>query len=143
MTLTGCGLFDKDKYISIAGAIINLIVSIILVQFAGISGVIWGTIISQFVQLLLKAKLLFQEYFEMGCGKYLLRMLLCFAIFILELSVTYGFCYLVPSSGPIVSFGMKMIICLIVPNMMTFILFHKTDAFHYLTGLVMKTLKRK
>ena len=143
MTLTGCGLFDKDKYISIAGAIINLIVSIILVQFAGISGVIWGTIISQFVQLLLKAKLLFTEYFEMNCGQYLMRMLLCFAVFALELTVTYGFCCLVPSIGQILQFGVKMIICLIVPNMMTILLFHKTDAFHYLTELIMKTLKRK
>lgn len=143
MTLTGCGLFNKDKYISIVGAIVNLIVSIVLVQFAGISGVIWGTIISQLVQLLLKAKLLFQEYFKMSCSQYLMRMLLCFAVFVLELTVTYGCCCLVPSIGQILQFGMKMIICLIVPNMMTFILFHKTDEFHYLIGLIMKTLKRK
>lgn len=143
MTLTGCGLFNKDKYISIAGAIVNLIVSVIFVQFSGIRGVIWGTIISQLVQLILKTKLLFDEYFEMKCIQYLMRMMLCFAVFVLELTVTYGCCLLVPTSFPILSFGVKMVICVIIPNMMTFILFHKTDEFHYLIELIMKTLKKK
>ena len=143
MTLTGCGLFNKDKYISIAGAIVNLVVSLILVQFADIRGVIWGTIISQFVQLLLKAKLLFSEYFKMSCKKYLARILLCFTVFVFELMVTYGCCCLVPAMHEILSFGIKAVICLLVPNAITVILFHKTEAFHYFTGLVMKTLKRK
>lgn len=143
MTLSGCGFFDKDKYISISGAVINLVVSLILVQFSGIRGVIWGTIISQLVQLLLKAKLLFTEYFKMSCKKYLGRILLCFAFFVMELVITYGCCNLVPEMHELLSFGIKTMICCVVPSVMTIVLFYKTDAFQYFVGLVMKTLKRR
>ena len=143
MTLTGCGLFNKDKYISIAGAIVNLIVSLVLVQFADIKGVIIGTIISQLVQLILKAKLLFSEYFKTSCLNYLGRMALCFGVFVGELVVTYGCCCFVPSMNVIANFAIKTIICCVVPNVMTVVLFWKTDAFKYFMELVGKVLKKK
>lgn len=143
MTLTGCGLFAKDKYISIAGAIANLVVSIILVQYMGIDGVIWGTIISQTVQLLLKAKLLFGEYFEMSCKAYLGRMLVCFAVFGVELAAAYMCCSLIPPMNALLAFGIKMVICVIVPNAITVVLFYKTDAFKYLVELVVRTIKKR
>ncbi len=143
MTLTGCGFFDKDKYISILGAVVNLIVSIIFVQFADIRGVIWGTIISQLAQLVLKAKLLFTEYFGMSCKKYLGRMLLCFIVFIAELVITYVCCNFVPEMHQLIKFSIKMIICLIVPNVITVALFFKTDAFQYFINLLTKSIKRK
>ena len=143
MTLTSCGLFEKDKYISIAGAIVNIIVSLILVQIVDINGVILGTIISQTVQLILKAKLLFDDYFETSCIKYLGRIVLCFLVFGLEAAVTYFCCVLVPQRNELIMFAVKMIICFIVPNVITVLIFGRTDEFKYFLELVNRTLKRK
>ena len=44
-----CGTFVRGKYRPLATAVINLVVSIILVQHFGISGVLWGSIISRMI----------------------------------------------------------------------------------------------
>ena len=143
MTVTACGLFEKDKYISISGAVINLVVSIVLVQYWGIIGVIVGTIASQTAQLILKTKLVFKEYFQQQCIGYLLRILSCFAIFGVELGITYYCCCLVPNMNEIISFGIKMIICAIVPNIITVVIFHNTEDFKYLLKLIGRMIKKK
>lgn len=142
MTLTGCGFFSKDKYISLIGAIVNIVLSIILVQYAGIRGVVWGTILSQTLQLLLKTKLLFSTYFEVSCKRYLATMIMCFVVFIVELGVTYCCCSFIIIENEIVNFGIKMIICIIVPIAITTLLFYKTEAFRYMIELGKRTLKR-
>lgn len=45
--LCSLGYFAQQKYVSIIGAAINIITSIIFVRFFGVSGVLFGTIISQ------------------------------------------------------------------------------------------------
>lgn len=142
MTLTSCGLFAKDKYISIIGAVVNIIVSLAFVQFVGINGVILGTIISQTVQLILKAKLLFDDYFKTSCAGYLGRILLCFGVFGLELGVTYFACSIVPDVNELIMFAIKMVICAVVPNIITVLLFGRTDEFKYFLELIKRTLKR-
>lgn len=47
--INGIGLFKLDKYIELAGAFSNIILSILLVRNLGIAGVIVGTVLSQFV----------------------------------------------------------------------------------------------
>lgn len=143
MTLTTCGFFQKDKFISLVGVVCNIITSVILVQFLGVSGVIWGTIISQTVQLFMKARLLFRDYFEKSEVSYLLLFMSCFLIFGLELGVTALCCNLVGGINDIAAFVIKMIICAVVPNLITVLLFHKTDAFQYTVGLIKKSVLKR
>ncbi len=141
LTLTSAGLFQKDKYISFIGMIVNLVVSIILVLKFGLVGVILGTIISQSVQMLLKAKLLFNDYFYEGSGKYLLLMFECFALYVVEELVTYFICISIPISNIYILFVCKAVVCVVVPNAINYILFRKTEEYAYLIQLVFKTLK--
>ncbi|MBO5144129.1 MAG: oligosaccharide flippase family protein [Lachnospiraceae bacterium] len=46
MIMRGYGMFKEDKWISAAAAIVNLVSSIILVQFLGIEGVLIGTLLA-------------------------------------------------------------------------------------------------
>lgn len=143
ITLNTCGLFKKDKYISLAGALCNLIVSLVLVQFWDISGVIWGTIISQLLQMILKARLLFKDYFQESCVKYLLLICGCFAGLGIEMGVTYFLCSLVPGWHLYLVFVVKAIICTVVPTAMIVLTFRKTDAFDYTLGLIKHKLLKK
>lgn len=141
MTLTSAGLFEKDKYISFIGMTLNIIISLILVQYFGLVGVILGTIISQFIQLLLKAKLLFNEYFFMGCSRYLLLILQCFVLFIIEEMFTFFICVNIPVSNVYLLFLCKMLVCLVAPNLINYAIFHKTEEYMYFTKLFYKVLK--
>ncbi|MGN8753419.1 lipopolysaccharide biosynthesis protein [Blautia sp. HCP3S3_C4] len=47
--ITGAGLFRQEKKVNFAGAIVNIVTSIVLVQLIGISGVLVGTVISQII----------------------------------------------------------------------------------------------
>ncbi len=141
ITLTSAGLFEKDKYISFIGMVMNIVVSLILVQYLGLVGVILGTIISQSVQMILKAKLLFNEYFFMGSGKYLLLILECFTLFVAEELLTYFICINIPVSNIYLLFVCKMFMCVLVPNLMNYAIFHKTEEYEYFLKLILKVTK--
>ncbi len=57
------GYFKEEKNINIAGAAINLSLSIILVQFIGVQGVLIGTCVSQIFFWVAKSILLCWKYF--------------------------------------------------------------------------------
>lgn len=141
MTLGVCGFFDKDKYISMIGAAINIIVSVILAIQIGVIGVILGTLISQSVQMCMKSKLLFNKYFGTTSRKYLLTIVKCFFVFFLELGVTALFCEVVSTSNLLVDFIIECCICLIIPNVITIILFRNTPAYKYIVEKIV-SLKR-
>lgn len=58
------GYFKYEKYINILGALINIGLSVLLVQFIGIQGVLIGTVISQVFFWISKSALLYWKYFE-------------------------------------------------------------------------------
>ena len=60
---TVLGYFSYEKYINVAGAFINIGLSVLLVQFIGIEGVLIGTCVSQIFFWVSKSILLCQKYF--------------------------------------------------------------------------------
>ena len=64
------GLFARDKNISIAGSTINLILSVVLGSRYGIIGILLGTTSTYLVQIILKIKLLYRDFFFLSGGKY-------------------------------------------------------------------------
>ena len=93
--------------------------------------------------MVLKAKLVFKEYFLTSCTRYLLRIAGCFTLFIMELAITYLCCSCISGMNEIISFVIKILICTIVPNLITIILFYKTDDFKYLIELTKRMIKKK
>lgn len=141
ITLTSAGLFEKDKYISFIGMTMNIIVSLILVQYCGLVGVILGTIISQSIQMLLKAKLLFNDYFYCSCRKYLILIIECFLLFVFEELLTYFICLMIPVSNIYLLFICKIFVCVFIPNFITFVIFNKTEEYIYFKNIILKTIK--
>jgi len=69
--ISGSGLFKMDKYISIAGTTINLIVSFILGYYIGIGGILLGTICTYVIQYNLKIVLFYNSFLHKKCYKML------------------------------------------------------------------------
>ena len=68
-------------------------------------------------------------------------MLECFALFVAEELLTYFICINIPVSNMYVLFICKMIACVIVPNLMNYAIFHKTEEYAYFFKLILKITK--
>lgn len=125
------GMWDKDRYLPLISAVINLTLNIITVKVIGLHGVIFSTII---VQLLINGtyapKVLFDNYFKVSMRYYYIS---CFKYFLLTTFLcffTLLLCQLVQGSNLMILIG-RGIICIIFPNLLMVVLSLKNDEFHY------------
>ena len=129
---TTSGIFHEDRYAPLFQAIINLTVSIMLVQYIGIAGVFIGTLVSAlavpfWTTPYLVYKRVFNKpvrgyffkyiyYITLGIGTYLLTSFICSYILV----------------DDVLSLIVRAGICFSVPNLAYICIFHKTDEFKYL-----------
>lgn len=70
------GLYMKTKYVMLAGATLNIILSVALGQIMGLAGVIFASAISRLsTYFWYEPKLLFREYFDSSAGRYYISIL--------------------------------------------------------------------
>ena len=123
------GLWWENRYRSIAEAITNLALNFCLGKLFGIYGIIIATIVSIFcINYLYGTKIIFKYYFTTNSiTDYFLSQLkygLCTA-------VVCGLTFLVSNyiSETLLGFALKVLICLVLPNVMYWIIYRKTDAY--------------
>lgn len=134
-SVTGVGYFAKDRNIAIYGAVSNLVVSIICAHFWGLAGVFFGTAFSQLTQWIFKCRLFvgkylgkkIWEFFFISIGLLLLMAGMCAGIY-------FAF-ELFQIANPYLDLILRLVACLIIPNVLNVLIFRKTEAFKYLKGL--------
>lgn len=70
--INAAGLFEKEKQINIVGALVNIIVSLLLVKPFGIEGVLIGTCFSQIVFWVGRSWIVYFDCLEASIGDYIL-----------------------------------------------------------------------
>lgn len=121
------GLYYYDRYRPLFEATINLFLSIYLVTRIGISGVFLGTILSIILTcLLVEPYILYKYGFKEKCSSYFLKYIMYSMTFVIINGITFKLCSL--NNNFIINFT----ICLIIPNMLFLIVFHKTAEFSFL-----------
>ena len=84
------GLFEQTKKCAIADTIINLILSFVLVQFMGISGVLIATGIAVFVaEYIMKTLVIHKEIFECSSKTYFVRNIKFWVIALVDIIIGY------------------------------------------------------
>ena len=112
------GLFWENRFAPIIESLINLAVSIVLVRYLGVAGVLVGTIISNiFVPLWNEPYVLNKHYFKKSNIKYMLRIAGYFVLSIIVGLATYFVCSFIPD-GTIWWLLVKACICVIIPNIL-------------------------
>lgn len=142
-SVTGIGFFEEDRNIAILGAISNLFISIIAAYFWGLFGIFFGTVFSQSIQWILKTQLFIKKYLQNSITEYvklysyllILTVLMSMGIHIIFIFFTFN--------NRITVFIIKFLICIFVPNLINFIIFHKREEYKYLLSLLKKIFKRK
>lgn len=131
------GIWIEDKYIPILQLSINLISSIILLKMFGLKGVFIGTILSSLVLWLYSYPfLVYKRLFNRSIYNYILETLKHIILFIFMLFISYHI------SRYIKNIFILCGISLVLPNLILFIIYHRTKEYKYYLSLFKKTIKR-
>lgn len=133
------GIIEKDKYASLIGALINIVLSIVLTKWIGVIGIFIGTTISllttqTFVEPYILYKYIFNHKYIYKIKTYIERSLFTFFIGLL----VWQFTNWMNLPNNIVGIITLIITCIIVVNGSIFILYRNTDEMKYIKQLINK-----
>ena len=137
------GLFEKDKYKAVIEAVVNLIASIILGIKYGAIGIFIGTAISTLsVCLTFEPYIVFKYGFDQKVRKY-------YARYFVNMALTFvlaGLVYLITRAvtfGPFLQLLFNGVLCLIIPNVVYWLLYRKKEEYKTFSGLVKRKILRR
>lgn len=132
---TTMGLFQQAKYRPVFGIVINLVVSIILVQYFEINGVMLGTIIANLLTYSwLDPYIIYKHGFKESVKGYYIKNTIYFLAVVVAGGLSYSLSMSIKVSGVlfVITCG---IISVVVPCLLFFILFGRTKEFVYIVSL--------
>lgn len=110
------GMWWSDRYKPYIEAITNLVLNLVIVRYIGVNGVLISTIISMsFIAIPWETYALFKNYFKCKPNEYYLRFFTYIVITLVGGILTYIICLVVPD-GSLGYLAIKILICLVVPN---------------------------
>lgn len=126
---TAGGIFDQDKYISLCQGLINLVVSLVMVQLCGLAGVYIGTVVSGLFANIVRPIIVYRHMFNVSARNYFLK----FSIYLL-VTCTTGVLLKIVSASVVhqVTWGrfiMMLLICVVTINIGFFAIFFKSTEF--------------
>lgn len=135
------GLFRYDRYMAVAEAIINLVVSILLAKSLGTAGVFIGTLISTlttstWVEPLVFYQIRLKESPMRYFGKYVLYTIVILGAAIL----TDRVCGMISGSGWLLLL-LRLPVCVVIPNLLLLLCYHRTWEFQLLKSKGIRLLK--
>lgn len=140
---TANGLFIQGKWRPIIMAVINIILSILFAKVLGVIGVILATSLSRIVtQVWFDPWLVYRKVFKISFRVYWISYFKYVLITFLSCIITNYFSSIFVLKNPFLLFGIKMLFCLIIPNVIIYLLFRKTEEMKYLTEKISGTIKK-
>ena len=132
------GLFWIAKYRPIIMVIINIVISVVLVQFIGIEGVLIGTLISRLVTTAWLDPYIVHKYgFEISPKSYYIDYLKYLVIFI-AISIILNYFVSMIAINNIFILILIAILVVIIVNVILILLFFKTSEFNYFYDKIKK-----
>lgn len=139
--VTAAGLFKPDKYISILGTGINLIVSYFLGKELGMAGILIGTSCTYVIKFTLKIILFYKKFLKLSCIRLFIKNILFVLITAAECVAVVYITGAVKISNAYVSFMLFAVISAAVPVISACILFFRTEEFVYGLNLLKGTVR--
>ncbi len=136
-------IFVEDRFVPIIEAIMNLVFSIILLKMFGLIGVFLGTMLSSVAYWCYSyPKFVYKKLFNRGYIDYAKETIAYILLFIIIAIITCLISALFVFENSIVQIIVNLIICLIIPNLIIYIIFRKDDKLLYFKNLVFKILSK-
>lgn len=138
------GMWHEDRFRPLISALINFVLNLILVQFIGIYGIILSTVVAILcVGMPWLMHNLFTVVFEKKQMWCFVRKLVKYSLVVLISCIATYFICLMFSFRPIFTILVRGLVCIIVPNMIYYLLFRKTEEYGQMLQLVDKITKGK
>lgn len=137
-----CGYWTKDRFRPLIGALMNLCLNIILVQFIGLYGVVLSTVFEAVtIDLIWAPKAIFAEFFQKSRKEYYKLLAACVIDLICMGVPTFLLVLLVKTHSHVLNLFIKAIICLVVPNLIFVIKNHKKPEFAAIKARMKKLIR--
>ena len=117
-------------------------VSLILVKFMGLIGVILGTCVAYVAfPIWVEPLIVYHYYYKKSVKCYWKKWTVYFVLAVCITLVTYLTCAFLPDN--LTYFFVRIGICLILPNAIMLALFYKTDEFRFYLGMIKRIFTKK
>lgn len=137
------GLFKIGKYRPIIAATINIIVSIILAKQIGIAGIFLGTVISRLCTYFwYDPYIIFRHVFLEPVKTHFIKYTYFTLLVLFFLIITDWIGSNIFDNSLIVNFLFRGAVCLIIPNLIIYLIFRKTEEFRYVLDIIKGILYR-
>lgn len=141
------GIWREDRFVPLFESFLNIVFSIGLLKIFGLAGVFMGTVISGLALWGYSyPRFVYKKLFNRDYFKYAKETLGYILLFVVLAVLTYQVSILFTFSNIFLKFIVNTVIALVLPNLILFILFRKTENFRYFEEMVMnffKKIKRK
>ena len=138
------GLGWEQRYRALVETFLNLILNILLGKIFGVHGIIIATMISLFLcNYLWSVNITFKRYFSRKRMKmYYQYQGIETLVMVVAAGMTYLICSLLPSMRSFHQLAVRTLICSLIPNLVFFIAFRRTEQFQYARKLLIKRCAR-
>ncbi len=129
------GVYEQDKYLALIQGIVNLILSIWLVQTRlGIAGIYVGTVVSGIIANITKPVIIYKACFDKSAVSYFIDSFKYIASMAFVMGICYFIRQLVMPEPTILGFAAMVVIITVVFNGVYFLLYGRSEEFRYLCG---------
>lgn len=137
------GVFDQDKYVAVLQAVVNLVVSIVLVQYLGLVGVYVGTLAQRLVATIIKPIIVYREVFGIKSRQYFVD----WVKFAVPVATAAFICWYIKDmvfqkDVMVVNFIAMCGIVVVVTNVVFYVIFRKNTEFLYIKDILLRRFRR-
>ena len=139
---TAAGVFEPDKYLALIQGVVNLILSIWLVQVIGLAGIYVGTVVSGLIANITKPIIIYKVCFDKKAGSYFVDTAKYLATVILIGFICFWLKTIIMPTVTIIRFGIMLILITIIFNGIFIAIFGRTNEFNYIISLIKSKVKK-
>lgn len=138
------GMWQADWLKPYVSGLANIIINILLVKCIGLNGVLLSTIIVfMCINFPWESKVFLKRILPGEAKAFYGKFLTFLVVTVVVTILTVALCMVLPFRKPICQFIISSIICVIVPNLIYWVIYRKTDEFMYLKMKATQILSRR
>ena len=141
------GLFWYDRHKAVAEAVLNLGLSLLLVNRMGMTGVFLGTLFSMMLtSVWVEPYVLYKHGFHKSCISYFVRYFVYTVVIGFVWYMTDLLCRALPAAGvctPWQTLAGRLVLCVLVPNICFLLLYARTKEFRFLRKKADSLIKKR
>lgn len=140
------GIYYEDRFVPIIESIVNIIASIIFAKHFGLAGIFLGTITSSLIVVFYSLPFfVYKEVFKKSIFEYYklyFKYAITTTLLVTITKVTLKYLFLL-TGAPFLRVVISIIACLIIPNLLIFIIFGKTKELTYFKEMIFGKFLKK